>query len=97
VLLDNSGRIRGVNLTAERMIGRPASQLRGRVIYEAVDDPGLCALLQYAIISMEPVVSPVRWEGGDEQELRVAARPVLDRSGRQVTGLLCVLEASPPA
>lgn len=54
VLLDNKGRIRAVNQTAERMIGRPVDQIEGRPFHEAVENQGLCALMQYALISLTP-------------------------------------------
>jgi PAS domain S-box-containing protein len=97
ILLDSKGRIRAVNPTAERMIGRPANRVRGREVHEVVDNLGLCALIQYALLCAQPVTSRIRWDDGNEKEVQAAVRPVLDRGNGQVTGFLCMLEAALPA
>ena len=95
VLLDNTGRIRAVNQTAARLIGRPVGQLEGRPICDAVDNQGLRALMQYALISLDPVTNHVRCNDGADRLVRVEVRTVPDHADPQAAGLLCVLEAYP--
>lgn len=95
ILLDSGGKIAGINQAAERMIGRPLEEIEGWPIHEAVGDQALCALMQFALISAEPIVAPVRLHDGALRKLRVAILPVPDRGGRHATGLRCVLETVP--
>ena len=92
IFLDEAGRIRAVNYAAERMIGCAAGQVEGRTIRDAVENQGLCALVQYALISVDPIVGRVRCRDGLELDVRVAVRPVPDDGRGGGAGLLCVLE-----
>ena len=77
------------------MIGRPLEEIEGWPIDEAVEDQALCALMQFALISAEPIIAPVRLHDGAVRDLRVAVGPVPGRANRHAMGLRCVLETIP--